>query len=231
MSLCAIGVVLSLARVQMAPNLRPRKLLRSAPEGRAARNPARKRKQHLMKTESLSVVLAGGGTAGHISPLLAIAAAIREARPGRAAARRGNAQRAWRPGWFRPPGVELATIDRVPFPRRPSAGPAAAARPARRCGQAGRAHPGRRRGGRPGGRGRLRLHAACTSPPGGGRSPSSSTRPTPGPASPTGWVPGFSRHVAVAFAGTPLRHARHVGMPMRREISGLDRAARPGRCP
>jgi cell division protein FtsW len=27
MSLCAIGVVLSLARVQMAPNLRPRKLL------------------------------------------------------------------------------------------------------------------------------------------------------------------------------------------------------------
>jgi UDP-N-acetylglucosamine--N-acetylmuramyl-(pentapeptide) pyrophosphoryl-undecaprenol N-acetylglucosamine transferase len=27
-----------------------------------------------MKTDSLSVVLAGGGTAGHINPLLAIAA-------------------------------------------------------------------------------------------------------------------------------------------------------------
>ena len=36
-----------------------------------------------MNTESsLSVVLAGGGTAGHISPLLAIAHALREARPG-----------------------------------------------------------------------------------------------------------------------------------------------------
>ena len=36
-----------------------------------------------MNTDSsLSVVLAGGGTAGHISPLLAIAAALRDARPG-----------------------------------------------------------------------------------------------------------------------------------------------------
>jgi UDP-N-acetylglucosamine--N-acetylmuramyl-(pentapeptide) pyrophosphoryl-undecaprenol N-acetylglucosamine transferase len=35
----------------------------------------------------------------------------------------------------------------------------------------------------------------------------------------------FSRHVAVAFAGTPLRHARHVGMPMRREISAMVRSA------
>ncbi|GAP57047.1 UDP-N-acetylglucosamine--N-acetylmuramyl-(pentapeptide) pyrophosphoryl-undecaprenol N-acetylglucosamine transferase, partial [Arthrobacter sp. Hiyo6] len=34
-----------------------------------------------MNSESLSVVLAGGGTAGHISPLLAIADAVREARP------------------------------------------------------------------------------------------------------------------------------------------------------
>ena len=35
----------------------------------------------------------------------------------------------------------------------------------------------------------------------------------------------MTRRVAVAFANTPLRHARHVGMPMRTEISGLDRAA------
>ena len=34
-----------------------------------------------MNAESLSVVLAGGGTAGHISPLLAIAAALRDVRP------------------------------------------------------------------------------------------------------------------------------------------------------
>jgi UDP-N-acetylglucosamine--N-acetylmuramyl-(pentapeptide) pyrophosphoryl-undecaprenol N-acetylglucosamine transferase len=35
----------------------------------------------------------------------------------------------------------------------------------------------------------------------------------------------LSRHVAVAFADTRLRGARHVGMPMRQEISGLNRAA------
>jgi UDP-N-acetylglucosamine--N-acetylmuramyl-(pentapeptide) pyrophosphoryl-undecaprenol N-acetylglucosamine transferase len=33
----------------------------------------------------------------------------------------------------------------------------------------------------------------------------------------------FSRHIAVAFPETRLRNARHVGMPMRRAISGLDR--------
>ena len=46
----------------------------------------------------------------------------------------------------------------------------------------------------------------------------------PGPGQP-GRRPARSRHVAVAFAATRLRRARHVGMPMRREISGLDRAA------
>ena len=33
------------------------------------------------------------------------------------------------------------------------------------------------------------------------------------------------RGVGVAFAGTPLRHAEFVGMPLRREIEQLDRAA------
>lgn len=36
----------------------------------------------------------------------------------------------------------------------------------------------------------------------------------------------FSRHVAVAFEQTRLPHARHVGMPMRKAISELDRKAR-----
>jgi cell division protein FtsW len=42
MSLCAIGVVLSLARVQMAPNLRPRKLLGTLrkPAGKKSRTKA-----------------------------------------------------------------------------------------------------------------------------------------------------------------------------------------------
>ena len=35
----------------------------------------------------------------------------------------------------------------------------------------------------------------------------------------------FTKRVAVAFDTTPLKGALHVGMPMRTEISGLDRAA------
>ena len=41
----------------------------------------------------------------------------------------------------------------------------------------------------------------------------------------------FTKHVAVAFAGTRLRGARHVGMPMRRAISaiGQDRSCACGK--
>ena len=46
-----------------------------------------------MNTDALSVVLAGGGTAGHISPLLAIAGAVLEAGPGGPAPRRRHPRR------------------------------------------------------------------------------------------------------------------------------------------
>jgi UDP-N-acetylglucosamine--N-acetylmuramyl-(pentapeptide) pyrophosphoryl-undecaprenol N-acetylglucosamine transferase len=76
-----------------------------------------------MNTESpssgLSVVLAGGGTAGHISPLLAIAGALRQARPGvrlLAVGTPGGMEARLVPA----AGLDLATISRVPFPRRPS---------------------------------------------------------------------------------------------------------------
>src|SRR3954452_21630950 len=41
----------------------------------------------------------------------------------------------------------------------------------------------------------------------------------------------LTRHVAVSFPDTPLRHARYVGLPIRRLVSTLDRsvARRPGR--
>lgn len=35
----------------------------------------------------------------------------------------------------------------------------------------------------------------------------------------------FTTHVATSFPDTPLRHGRYVGLPIRRQISGLDRAA------
>jgi UDP-N-acetylglucosamine--N-acetylmuramyl-(pentapeptide) pyrophosphoryl-undecaprenol N-acetylglucosamine transferase len=38
----------------------------------------------------------------------------------------------------------------------------------------------------------------------------------------------FATHVATSFPETPLRHARYVGMPIRRMISTLDRAASRG---
>ena len=74
-----------------------------------------------MNTESpLSVVLAGGGTAGHISPLLAIAGALRQSHPGvqlLAVGTPGGMEARLVPA----AGLDLATISRVPLPRRPSA--------------------------------------------------------------------------------------------------------------
>ena len=177
-----------------------------------------------MKTESpLSVVLAGGGTAGHISPLLAIANALREVNPGAqllAVGTPGGMEARLVPA----AGLELATISRVPFPRKPSMelvrlpGKLAAA-----VRQAGSILDDARADVLVGVGGYvctplylaawrrkipIVVHEANT---------------RPGLANRVG--ARLSRHVAVAFAETRLRGARHVGMPMRREISGLDRAA------
>lgn len=177
-----------------------------------------------MKTESsLSVVLAGGGTAGHISPLLAIAGAIREVRPEAqllAVGTPGGMEARLVPA----EGLELATISRVPFPRKPSMEllrlPGKLAGAVRQAGvilDDARADvlvgvggyvctpmylAARRR------RIPIVVHEANT---------------RAGLANRVG--ARLSRHVAVAFAATKIPGARHVGMPMRREISGLDRTA------
>lgn len=177
-----------------------------------------------MKTDSsLSVVLAGGGTAGHISPLLAIANAVLEVRPEArllAVGTPGGMEARLVPA----AGLELATISRVPFPRKPSlellrlpGKLAAAVRQAGTILDDARAdvlvgvggyvctplYLAARRRNIP-----IVVHEANT---------------RPGLANRVG--ARLSRHVAVAFAATKIRGARHVGMPMRREISGLDRAA------
>jgi UDP-N-acetylglucosamine--N-acetylmuramyl-(pentapeptide) pyrophosphoryl-undecaprenol N-acetylglucosamine transferase len=171
----------------------------------------------------LSVVLAGGGTAGHISPLLAIANAIREARPGARLLAVGTPA-GMETRLVPAAGLDLATIGRVPFPRRPS--PDLLRFPGRLAGavkQAGRIldeagadvlvgvggyvctpmYLAARRRKIP-----IVVHEANT---------------RPGLANRVGAMLGA--RVAVAFAGTRLGAAEHVGMPMRREISGLDRAA------
>ncbi|KUM37555.1 undecaprenyldiphospho-muramoylpentapeptide beta-N-acetylglucosaminyltransferase [Arthrobacter sp. EPSL27] len=177
-----------------------------------------------MNTESsLSVVLAGGGTAGHISPLLAIANALREARPGVRLLAVGTPA-GMEARLVPAAGVDLATISRVPFPRRPSMD--LLRLPGRLAGavkQAGvildDAHADVLVG--VGGYvcTPMYLAARCR------RIPivihEANTRP--GLANRVGALLGG--RVAVAFAATRLGGSRHVGMPMRKEISGLDRAA------
>ncbi len=171
----------------------------------------------------LSVVFAGGGTAGHISPLLAIADALTAARPDTRVVVVGT-QAGMETRLVPVAGYQLRTIDRVPMPRRPSVDlvklPARLLRAISQAvgiidtanadvvvGVGGYVSAplylaARWRGvpvviheanARPGLANRLGARIACT--------------------------------VAVAFRETPLPDAVFVGMPMRREITRLDRAA------
>jgi UDP-N-acetylglucosamine--N-acetylmuramyl-(pentapeptide) pyrophosphoryl-undecaprenol N-acetylglucosamine transferase len=176
-----------------------------------------------MTSQNLSIVLAGGGTAGHISPLLAIAAALRTAAPDASLLAVGTPS-GMETRLVPAAGVELATIDRVPLPRKPSVD--LLRLPSRLAGavrQSGRIleeasadvlvgvggyvctplYLAARRRGIP-----IVIHEANT---------------RPGLANRVGSF--LTPYVATAFDSTRLRHARHVGMPMRTEISGLDRSA------
>ncbi|MHC6594417.1 undecaprenyldiphospho-muramoylpentapeptide beta-N-acetylglucosaminyltransferase [Arthrobacter sp. C152] len=170
-----------------------------------------------------SIVLAGGGTAGHISPLLAIAAALRSASPEAAILAVGTPA-GMETRLVPAAGVELATIDRVPFPRKPSAD--LLRLPARLSGAVRQA-------------GAILDSAAADVLVGVGgyvctpmylaarkrRIPIviHEANARPGLANRVGALLGA--RVAVAFEGTPLPKAVHVGMPMRTEISSLDRKA------
>ena len=170
-----------------------------------------------------SVLLAGGGTAGHVSPLLAVAAALREQAPEARLTAVGTAS-GMETRLVPQAGLELELVDRVPLPRRPSVD--LVRLPGRLLGavrQAGeildRVRPdvvlgvggyvctpvylAAARRGLP-----IVVHEANA---------------RPGLANRVG--ARWARTVAAAFPGTPLRGAVTVGMPMRREISRLDREA------
>jgi UDP-N-acetylglucosamine--N-acetylmuramyl-(pentapeptide) pyrophosphoryl-undecaprenol N-acetylglucosamine transferase len=176
-----------------------------------------------MKNQNLSVVLAGGGTAGHISPLLAIARALRAGAPQAHILAVGTAA-GMETRLVPAAGFDLATIERVPMPRRPSLDllklPLRFAAAVRQAGKilddaaadvvvgvggyvSTPLYIAARRRGLP-----VVIHEANA---------------RPGLANRLG--ARLTDQVAVAFKDTPLPHARWVGMPMRREISGLDRAA------
>jgi UDP-N-acetylglucosamine--N-acetylmuramyl-(pentapeptide) pyrophosphoryl-undecaprenol N-acetylglucosamine transferase len=172
---------------------------------------------------SLSVVLAGGGSTGHVAPLLALADCLHRRDPGVRITALGTAE-GLEARIVPEAGYPFAVVPRVPLPRRPSAdlgrlpfrlrSAVAAAAQAMEEAQARvvvgfggyvstPAYLAARRLGLP-----IVVHEQNA---------------RPGLANRLG--ARFTPYVAVTFPGTPLRAARVLGMPLRRQITTLDRAA------
>lgn len=171
-------------------------------------------------------LLAGGGTAGHVNPLLAVADRLRQEDADATILVLGTAE-GLEARLVPERGYELATIARVPLPRRLGRAAVRFPRDFRLAIRSIRSLIRERR---------IDILVGF----GGFVS---------GPAYVAAWrekipivvheanaVPGFAnrlgaaftRFVGVAFAGTRLRHARVVGMPMKQELEALDRAAAKG---
>ncbi len=174
-------------------------------------------------TAPLRVLLAGGGTAGHTSPLIATADALLRLAPGTEVTALGTA-RGLETRVVPEAGYPLELVPPVPLPRR--LGPDLLRTPGRLRGALratleviDRVRPdvvvgfggyvsvpaylAARRRGLP-----LVVHEGNALP---GIANKLGARLTP--------------HVATSFPGTDLRHAQHLGLPVRRMISTLDRAA------
>ncbi len=171
-----------------------------------------------------SVLLAGGGTAGHVSPLLALADALRRRDPAVRITALGT-ETGLEARLVPARGFDLRFVPRVPLPRRPHPALArlpialrgavvAAGRAIDDCGAqvvvgfggyvAAPAYLAARRRGVP-----IVVHEQNAIP---GIANRLGARLTP--------------FVATTFRSTALAHATLVGMPLRREISQLDRPAR-----
>ena len=170
-----------------------------------------------------SVLLAGGGTAGHVSPLLALADCLRRRDPSVSVTALGTA--AGLEARLVPErGYPLLEVPKVPFPRRPSGDllrlPANLRRAVRAAEDAiaatgaevvvgfggyvaTPAYLAARRRGTP-----VVVHEQNA---------------RPGLANRVG--ARFAAAVGVTFPGTRLPHATVTGMPLRHEIATLDRAA------
>ena len=172
----------------------------------------------------MRVLLAGGGTAGHTSPLLATADALRRLRPDVEITCLGT-PRGLENKVVPEAGYPLELIPPVPLPRRPNADLLKVPTRLRAAVKETRAVLDRVR---PdvvvgyGGYVSMPLYLAARK------------RRLPLVVHEQNAVPGlankagarFARRVAVSFPDTPLRQAEYVGLPIRPMISGLDRAAR-----
>ena len=168
-------------------------------------------------------LLAGGGTAGHVNPLLAVADALRDRDPDAGVLVLGTAE-GLEARLVPERGYELLIVDKVPFPRRPN--------------RQALAFPGRFRRAIAQVRAHIRAHGAEVVVGFGGYASAPAyvaarregipfvvheANAKPGLAN----VLGARRAAAVgvAFEGTPLRRGEVVGMPLRREVIELDRLA------
>lgn len=170
-----------------------------------------------------SVLLAGGGTAGHVSPLLALADCLRRRDPDVVVTALGT-ETGLESRLVPERGYPLMTVPKVPLPRRPSgdllrlpgrlrAAVAAAERAIEETGAqvvvgfggyvSTPAYLAARRRRVP-----IVVHEQNA---------------RPGLANRVG--ARMTRHVATTFRSTRLVHATAIGMPLRTEISHLDRAA------
>ncbi|CAN5348089.1 undecaprenyldiphospho-muramoylpentapeptide beta-N-acetylglucosaminyltransferase [soil metagenome] len=166
-------------------------------------------------------LLAGGGTAGHVNPLLAVADRLRERHPDATVLVLGTKE-GLESRLVPERGYELLTIDRVPFPRRPD--------------RAALRFPSRLRGTIDAVRALIRERDVDVVVGFGGyvsapaylaaraeRTPFAihEANARPGIANRLG--ARFTDFVGTAFPDTRIRGGQVVGMPLRREIEQLDR--------
>lgn len=169
-------------------------------------------------------LLAGGGTAGHVNPLLAVADALRAREPDAEVLVLGTRE-GLESRLVPDRGYELLFVDKVPFPRRPNRSAAAFPVQFPRAVAQVRAHLASRGvdvvvgfGGYASAPAYVAARRA--------RIPFvvHEANARPGMANVLG--ARSAAKVGVAFEGTPLKRSHVVGMPLRREIVELDRTAR-----
>jgi len=168
-------------------------------------------------------LLAGGGTAGHVNPLLAVADTIREREPDATLLVLGTAE-GLEARLVPARGYDLITIPKLPFPRRPN--------------RAALSFPSRLRAAIDQTAAILTENSVDVVVGFGGYAAAPAylaarrlktplviheSNARPGIANRLGsWI---TTHVGVAFHSSRIRHATFVGMPLRREIEKLDRHA------
>ncbi len=215
-SLVALGLLVSFARAE--PGAQGSAPCTSSPSCRGRCHGRWSREAPAMR-----VLLVGGGTAGHTSPLLATADALRRL-DGSVEVTALGTPRGIEGRVVPEAGYPLELIPPVPLPRRPNADLARLPVRLRRAVVAALAVLDRLRpavvvgfGGYvcvPAYLAARRRHVPLVVHEGNA---------LPGIANKLG--ARFTTHVATSFPDTPLRHASYVGLPIRRMISTVDRAA------